>query len=60
MVVELVPDTDDVEGGWTVYEAVSSRADDMRTVWASEELEDQGGPLTVEGQLVVIWHGAWG
>ena len=60
VMVELVPDTDDAGGGWTVYEAVSNRADDMRTVWVAEELEAAGGPVLVEGQLVVIRHGAWG
>jgi hypothetical protein len=59
VVVELVPDTDAAEGGWTVYEAVSRRADDMRTVWADGELEAEGVQL-VEGTLQVIHHGAWG
>jgi hypothetical protein len=38
----------------------SERDEALRTAWAAAELEGQGGPLTVEGQLAVIRHAAWG
>jgi hypothetical protein len=58
VVVELDAGTAYTAGGWTVYEAVSSRADDMRTVWADRDLAD--GVQLVEGRLAVIRHGGWG
>jgi hypothetical protein len=58
VVVDLDVDSADLEDGWTVYDAVSSGADEMRTVWAAGELGD--GVQVVEGRLVVIQHAAWG